>query len=144
MRLARLDAEEHNLARFGDTSGSVDSVNKCLFVQHYVIGRHHGQNGSGTLLLGGEGRDSDCCRGVACYRLEDDPLRLYTGALDLFTDEEPMLVVADDDRGFECLGEFEAIKRRAKQIGAVVKQAYELLGIARARKRPKACSGTAG
>ena len=140
---ARLDAEGDQPAglRRGDAAhdrtmevGQRSDDVVCGLDQHQRIGisRQKPQGGGG-----------DRRPGVAGLRLEQDGLGLDVDLLQLVVDQEPVILVADQQRCGEA-DVAQAACRRVLQHRPFGCELEELLGIRRARQRPQARTGAAG
>ena len=110
----------------------------CCIVDH-VVRRHDDEDAIGVAGGDGKGGDGDRGRGIARDGLEVDRLGRDAGPLKLLANEEPVVVVAQQNRARETVAGRQAPQRRAEKarIG-VVEKADELLGVHGPRERPQA------
>ncbi len=101
-----------------------------------VIGRHDQEQGGGIGRRQHERGNGGGRCGIAPDRLEDDGMRRDRDLPQLLGDDEAMLVIGDDQRRREARAIADPPHRLLQQALAR-KQREELLGIKRARHRPK-------
>ena len=138
----RMHPERHDPARPCRDDGFVERGHQRVIPLDHRVGRHHPYDCAGIALGDHDRRRRDRRGGVAADRLEHDGGVFDTARPHLLGNQEPVFLIADDDRGAERWA--DAAADRLLQHGAFADQRPELLRKALARHRPKAGTGTAG
>ena len=108
-----------------------------------MVRRLHEHQRIGIARQKPQGGGGDRRPGVAGQRLEQDGLRLDADLLQLVVDQEPMILVADQQRCGEA-DVAQSARRRVLQHRPLGRELQELLGIRSARQRPQARASATG
>ena len=130
MSFCRLDAEQDEFARCCNLGGTLDSLDKALFVLDDMIRWHHNQNSRGIFCNCCQSRNGYGRSGIARNRFKNNGPGAHLQFFQFLANQKTVVVVAQQDRRRKTSVFIQAHQCGAKKAGAlIVEKPDELFGI---------------